>query len=388
MNKKVQEELKLTAGQVQDISDSVLNVRVKYLGDADKVRMLEPKEKAELLAKVEKETLKAVGDVLKNVLKPEQAKRLKQIEFQEQWRVVPQAFLKTDAAKELQLTDKQKKRIVSILDQLNQDLGASLLARELEEIPKLRKKAMDDIRSSLNDEQKKKLEDLTGKPFELPRPGPGIQWPGTQPGAPFLLSLPGSDIARLLLTGRVQKELKLTEEQTKSIRQAQDKVQKQFADQVEPVFKLVPGEKVDPKEAAELSKKVNLELRKAIGAVLEPGQLKRLGQIELQQQGLRAFENKEVALALQLTEEHKRRVKMLNGEFASKFQMTLPSPKTLGRDRAAMAKAVKKAKEEQEKLLREAGETIQSLLAPDQRKTWQELTGKPFQFPIGYDLIP
>jgi len=180
MNKKVQEELKLTAEQVTDISDAILKVRAKYLSDPDKVRALEPKEKAELLANVNKETLKAVGDVLLK-LKPEQAKRLKQIEFQVQWREFTLTFLKTDAAKELQLTDKQKKRIASVLDQMNRDMGAALFAREPEDIPKLRNKAMDDIRSSLNDEQKKRLADLMGRPFELPAT-PGVS--GAKPGTP------------------------------------------------------------------------------------------------------------------------------------------------------------------------------------------------------------
>jgi hypothetical protein len=178
MNKKVQEELKFTADQVTDISDAIRKVRAKYLSDPDKVRTLEPKDKAELLAKVEKESLKAVGDILK----PEQAKRLKQIDFQEQLRHKPRTLLQGDAAKDLQLTDKQKKRIALVLDQLDQDMGAALFAREMEEIPKLRKKAMDDIRSSLNDGQKKTLEALTGRPFELPGPDLTPGKPGTIPG--------------------------------------------------------------------------------------------------------------------------------------------------------------------------------------------------------------
>src|SRR5262249_57728215 len=126
LNKSVQEELKLTADQVKDVSAAVRKVREKYQDDLAKLRTLEPKEQAELFAKVDKETLKAVGDILK----PEQAKRLKQIEFQEQWRQIPQAFLQGDVAKELRLTGNQKESIASILDQLNRDLGGALLARE------------------------------------------------------------------------------------------------------------------------------------------------------------------------------------------------------------------------------------------------------------------
>lgn len=200
------------------------------------------------------------------------------------------------------------------------------------------------------------------------------------------MALPGSGIADLVLNARVQKELKLTDDQTKSIRQAQEKLQKQFADKVEAIFKPRDREKADPKDAAEISKKVNSELRKAIETALEPGQLKRLGQIELQQQGLRALENKEVALALKLTVEQKGRVKALIEDLESKLRKTMPSLGTFGRDRAGLAKAVEKAKEEQVKLFREAVDMIPSLLTPDQRKTWEDLTGERFE--LGQELRP
>jgi hypothetical protein len=205
-NKKVQEELRLGSDQVEAVSAAVLKVRQKYFGDPQKLKELKPNEMAELDAKVEKESLKAIGDVLK----PEQTKRLKQIEFQHRVeRAGPGALLAADLAKELQVTDKQKKLFASISSQLQQDMGAALFSQNRDQIPTLRKEAMDAVRKSLNDEQKKKLEALTGKPFAFPAPGPqsgGL--PGAPAGAPWdPLRLPGSGAAAdLLMNPSVRKE--------------------------------------------------------------------------------------------------------------------------------------------------------------------------------------
>jgi hypothetical protein len=193
-NKKVQEELKLTAEQEKDIFAGVRKVRANYLGDPKKFRTLTRKEQDELFAKMDKETLKDIRDVIKDGLKPAQAKRLKQIEFQAQWRDNPHAFLQSDVARQLQLTDKQKKRIATILDQLNRDRGAALFSGKREEIPKLSKKAMEDIRSSLDDGQKKKLEHLTGKPFAFAQPSATPGKPGgNRPGDPVIPGKPGGN---------------------------------------------------------------------------------------------------------------------------------------------------------------------------------------------------
>jgi hypothetical protein len=372
-NKKVQEDLGLGSDQVEAVSAAVLKVRQEYLGDPQKLKELKPSEKAELLAKVEKESLKAILKAMGDVLKPEQTKRLKQIEFQQRVEGMgPRALLEADVAKGLQLTDKQKKLFASIFNQWQQDMGAALFNQNRDQIPALRKEAMDAVRKSLNDEQKKKLEALTGKPFAFPGPGAAS---GGLPGAPTdapwdPLRLPGGRAADLLMHPSVRKELKLTEDQTKSIQQALDTVRQQFADKVQAVFN-VPGGQVDPTSVADLSKKVESEFRKAIGAVLNAGQVKRFHQIELQVQGIRALQNTEVVAALKLTAEQKDRAKTLNEELNSKLQDLLAT----GRDQAAMVEAF----QAQQKLRREAADRIPSLLTLEQQRRWEALTGKAFE---------
>src|SRR5262249_48434496 len=76
-NKSVQKELRLTAEQVKDLP-AIRKVREKYQGDLAKLRDLEPDKQVALMQKVDDETMKAIAEILK----PEQVKRLKQIQRQ------------------------------------------------------------------------------------------------------------------------------------------------------------------------------------------------------------------------------------------------------------------------------------------------------------------
>jgi RNA polymerase sigma factor (sigma-70 family) len=187
-NKKVQEELGLDSEQIKGVFAAVRKVyEEKYKDDfakldakREKLNQAAVSDAAhELYAKVEKENLKAIGDVLK----PEQMKRFEQIQFQ---RRLEEDFrgtlLKPDVAKELQWTDKQKRLIASVMDQMAKDQTAAAFNRDLDKLPALFKEAMDTIRKSLNDEQKKKLEALTGKPFAFPQPGVTPGNPGGKAG--------------------------------------------------------------------------------------------------------------------------------------------------------------------------------------------------------------
>src|SRR5262249_37157325 len=112
-DKSLQEDLKLTAEQVKDIAAAVRKIREKY---QPKLSTLDPKERSELLAKFDDETRKAAAEILK----PEQVKRLKQIE--RQMAGVVYAFLDEEVAKELKLTDDQKGKIKGIITELQKEI--------------------------------------------------------------------------------------------------------------------------------------------------------------------------------------------------------------------------------------------------------------------------
>ena len=374
-NKSVQEDLKLGSDQVDSIVAARRKATEKYRDELNKLIELENQEalkprdltrqplsvtkRQELQDKMDEEVLKA----LDAILKPEQTKRLKQIQLHDAaQRTGAGVFLYADVAKELQLTDKQKQRAQSIFNQSCHDVTAlAFSGAPREEVPKLNKKAMDDVRSFLSDEQKKKLADLMGKPFELKADLP--------PRAPF-----GGGNAHLFSDQRVQKELKLTAEQVKSVQDGLAKVQEKYREEIEkarlmpaPGAPAVPGAGggLDPEQFAALTKKVREENQKVIAGVLKPEQVKRLKQIELQLQGVFALRSEELVKALDLTDDQIRRGKTLVADLENGGLNLVQT------DPAERQKAY-------QKLFMEAADKIPSLLTPDQRKKWKEMTGEPF----------
>src|SRR5262249_8246452 len=373
-NKSVQEELKLGSDQGESIVAARRKSTEKYRDELKKLIELQNQEalkprdltrqplsvtkRHELDAKMDEEVLKA----LDAILKPEQTKRLKQIQFHDAaQRTGAGVFLYADVAKELQLTDKQKRRAQSIFNQSCHDVTAlAFSGAPREEVPKLNKKAIDDVRSSLSDDQKKKLADLMGRPFEVKA--------DALPRAPF-----GGGNAHLFSNERVQKELKLTKEQVKSVQDGLAKVQEKNREEIEkarspgaPVAPGGTGGGLDPEQLAALKSKVGEENQKVIAEVLKPEQVKRLKQIELQLEGVFAVRSEEVVKALDLTDDQKRQMKTLVADLEAAG---------LNLDRTDPVAATKAWRE----LRKEAVGKVPSLLTPDQREKWEEMTGVPFQ---------
>ncbi|MCA9142993.1 MAG: hypothetical protein KDB05_09410 [Planctomycetales bacterium] len=100
-----------------------------------------------------------------------------------------------------------------------------------------------------------------------------------------------------------------------------------------------------------------------IAVVLEPSQASRLSELYLQRDGIRAFERPEVATKLELSDEQKQRLQTL-------------------RDSLVENRTRRSSYEEQRRLLREkelAG--LRAVLNEEQQTRWQQLLGKPFEFP-------
>ena len=96
----------------------------------------------------------------------------------------------------------------------------------------------------------------------------------------------------LLRNEGVQKELKLNEDQVKKVTDAIQKTQEKFQDELAALREATPEEQREKRPA--LMKKINEENEKTIAGILNADQTKRLKQIELQTQGVRAFSNEDV----------------------------------------------------------------------------------------------
>jgi len=159
---KVQEELKLT----DDQKDQVKKVREKYQEDIRSAfGNMDFQKGQELMKKASDEDAKA--------LKPEQAKRLHQIEVQASGLG---AFEKEDVQTSLKLTDEQKKSIKESSEELRKDIMDLMQNvgqdqdKRREAFTKVRTMSQDAVNKvieGLNADQKKEWKELTGEKFEV-----------------------------------------------------------------------------------------------------------------------------------------------------------------------------------------------------------------------------
>ena len=159
---KVQDELKLNDDQKADLK----KVGDKYGDDIRSAFMNMDFKKAQ-------ELMKSASDDAEKVLKPEQAKRLHQIEVQASGL---SAFEKDDVQTALKLSDKQKKDIAEQKDEIEKDAkdlfqnaqgDRDKMREAFQKVMAMRKDAVSKVVDSFSDDQKKAWKDLTGDKFEV-----------------------------------------------------------------------------------------------------------------------------------------------------------------------------------------------------------------------------
>jgi hypothetical protein len=171
----------------------------------------------------------------------------------------------------------------------------------------------------------------------------------------------------LLLHPEVQTELKLNGQQIEKIDAIRRVVRENHKEDFNKLRNL--GVEERRRQEAALSSAVSQEIMTAVREVLQPVQAKRLEQVHLQRQGLRAFGDPQVEKALRLTDEQKAKLKIV-AEDTAKEVRALFSP----RARNAFPEALKKV----EALRKTAVEKSVALLTDEQRKLWREMIGDPF----------
>lgn len=119
---------------------------------------------------------------------------------------------------------------------------------------------------------------------------------------------------------------------------------------------------------AELGEKASAaDVREKLGKVLEPGQLKRLGQISLQVRGGEALTDGEVARELKLTKKQRADI----AEAKADADRTLPMFLQVARFRNAEAK-----RKYIRNHFKQAGEKMLAVLTPQQKKQFTKMQGK------------
>jgi hypothetical protein len=201
---------------------------------------------------------------------------------------------------------------------------------------------------------------ILAPPPGAPGPGPGVFI------APGLIGSRGSG-AMLLRMPQVQSELKLTAEQKakwaallRRLREAQ-RVR----------FQELPD--LTSAERAKRQAEWRASDEKQVAALLTADQQKRYRQLQLQQEGLPALLEPDVAAELRLTDEQRAGVQSALREQGEAMRFLLrPGPG--GFDPEQMHQKI-------QALFRQRDEKIQAALTPDQRRQWQVMLGAPFAFP-------
>jgi hypothetical protein len=173
-NASVQQELKLDATQIEKAKELSAKLREKVTAATQGLEGQERFVKVREMSKgINTEAIRGA----KEFLKPEQMKRLDQIEHQVQG---AQAFSDEHVQHKLKLTDAQKSDIEAIVQASNTEMRS--LAQNMQsdregtmaKLAEHRKETLAKAESKLTDEQKTAFKELLGAPFEIkfePRPG-------------------------------------------------------------------------------------------------------------------------------------------------------------------------------------------------------------------------
>lgn len=185
-NESVQKELNLTSDQVSKVKDVAKEIREKHQDDIAGLRDLSGEEQQTKRQELQKTMSAEAKKSLAGTLKPEQEKRLRQIELQQ---MGTRAFDDPEVQTALKLTDDQKDKLKTISDDARKEMQSLFPRRRggeggggggggqargnreenMKKIQTLRKETMEKALAVLNDQQKKEWSDMTGSPFEIQR---------------------------------------------------------------------------------------------------------------------------------------------------------------------------------------------------------------------------
>jgi len=174
--------------------------------------------------------------------------------------------------------------------------------------------------------------------------------------------------SNIISTEAVQKELGLTTEQTDKLKLITEEAQKSMRE----LFGQRPAEGEDREKAREAMREkmqnAAKEITSKVEGVLTPEQKKRLKEIQIQAQGTRALTSDEVAKALNITEEQKKKIEEIRE--ANRPQFGRPGQ---GGERPNFEKIQEQMKETEAKIL--------DVLTAEQKSSFEAMKGKKFDMP-------
>ena len=185
----------------------------------------------------------------------------------------------------------------------------------------------------------------------------------------------GGGLAGLIENVGVQQELKLDNEQVEKAKAAIDKVREKHSDDRAKLQDLSQEERRAKSRA--ITQAVSEETLKALENVLKPEQIKRFKQIELQRRGVEAFTEPEVQKALKLTGEQKEKIKTIAADAAQERRELFQGGGN--RDQSGANRGGKEAQKKLAVLRKATMEKVAAVLTDDQKQSWKDMIGQPFE---------
>jgi len=173
--------------------------------------------------------------------------------------------------------------------------------------------------------------------------------------------------AMLLSNKGVQQELKLDDKQVEDANKLAEDLRTKMREAFESAQGLEGEERA--KKMQEIRQQQTEETNKALATLLKPEQKKRFDQISLQQMGANAFSTPAVQKDLNLTDAQKDKVKEINDGAREQMREIFQGAQN---DREA-------AREKMMTLRKETLDKVLAELNDDQKKTWKEKTGAPYE---------
>jgi hypothetical protein len=169
---KVMEELKLSEDQRQKLLEKLPDHIEQTMKVFEKIKDLKPAERDKEMQSHRQKSHEKLAKVLKETLKDEQLKRLRQLELQQAGAFV---LGRPDIGKELKITDEQRKQFMAVAQELQKKIAP--LIKEAQsggnpeeirpKIMKARKEHEGKIEAILTEAQKKQWKKMLGKPLDL-----------------------------------------------------------------------------------------------------------------------------------------------------------------------------------------------------------------------------
>jgi len=177
----------------------------------------------------------------------------------------------------------------------------------------------------------------------------------------------GGNYAGLLGNASVQKELKLDDAQVDKAKALSEKTMEEMREKMQDLQGLEGQERFT--KMAEIGREVNASTLKAAGEFLKPDQVARLKEIANQVRGAQAFADPDVAKKLNITDAQRTDIQEIQRE-------SMQEMGTIFRENQDDPEARMKKMTE---LRKQTLTKVEAKLNDEQRKTWKELLGAPFE---------